>query len=259
MKLVIYLLALIIFFATNLSAQERDSLIQLYPGLGDTVDSFDARYFELFQNIVGFEQAVFYIRNDQRLISKVTFSEDDKTRDTTFIQPLSALDDVRKNIAEIEKENELKLEMDNEALVFLKDEDTISGRLIMFNKDWIFIVTENEDKNFASKYLKIHLENIYQIKILGPNRTLSYGGLGAVVGVLLLPVNALVGAWALVTMWVFNPITCGVIGLVVGAISSRYEDIYIIETNYDILELKDDVKYYFRYDESVEEQYVEIR
>jgi hypothetical protein len=258
MKVFTYFFVLLILFTTNSLPQEKDSLIWLYTGLDDTVDSFDASYFELFPNIKGFEQAVFYIRNNQRLVSKVTYYENGKTRDTTFIQQLSALDDARKNIKEIEVENELKLETENETIVFLKDENTISGRLIMFNKDCIFIVTEDEDSSFTSKYLKIHLENIYQIKILGPSRTLSYGGLGAVVGVLLLPVNALVGAWALVTMWVFNPITCGVIGLVVGTISSRYEDIYIIETHYDILELKDDVKYYFKYDESFEEQYVEI-
>ena len=259
MKIITCLLLIAIQASSIIWSQSIDSLIQLYPGLGDTVDHFDRNYFELFQNIEGFEQAVFYIRNNQRLVSKVTYSKNDKTRDTTFIQQLSVLNNVRKNIAETEKENELKSDMENEAIVILKDERTIKGNLSLFNKNNLYIVSENKTNNLHSDHLRIPLIKVDQIKILGSSRTLSYGGLGAVVGLLLLPVNALVGGWVYVSMWVFNPISCGVIGLVVGAISSRYEDIYIIETNYDILELKDEVKYYFRYDETLEEQYVEIR
>lgn len=259
MKQILYALLFLTLLTTNLFSQERDSLIQLYPGLGDTVDQFDRNYFELFKEIEGFERAVFYIRNNQRLVSKVTYSENSTTKDTTFVQLLSALEDARKKMEEIEKENELKSDMENEAIVFLKDERTIKGNLSLFNKNNLYIVSENKTNNLHSDHLRIPLIKVDQIKILGSSRTLSYGGLGAVVGLLLLPVNALVGGWAFVSMWVFNPISCGVIGLVVGAISSRYEDIYIIETNYDILELKDEVKYYFNYNESVEEQYVEIK
>lgn len=239
-------------------SQEKDSLIQLYPGLADTIDQFDREYFELFQNINGFESAVFFIRDNEKLLSKVTYTENGKQKDTTFIQQLSALENVRERIKKIEVENDLKLETENEAIIFLKDKNITSGRLIMFNKHFIFIVTENEVGNPELNYFKIQLENIDQIKILGASRTLAYGGLGAVAGLLLFPINALVGGWAYATIWVFNPIVCGIIGLVVGALSSRYEDIYIIETNYDVLELKDIIKYQFIDDESIEKNYVEL-
>ena len=98
MKGIKYLFLFLLLNSSNISSQERDSLIQLYPGLGDTVDSFNASYFELFQNIEGFEHAVFYIRDNKRLVSKVTYSENGKTNDTTFIQLLSALDNARKKI-----------------------------------------------------------------------------------------------------------------------------------------------------------------
>ena len=258
LKYFICLLYTIFVLSIDVQSQEKDSLIQLYPGLGDTIDQFDREYFGLFQNIHGFESAMFFIRDNEKLLSKVTYTESGKQKDTIFIQQLWALKDARERIKKIEVENDLKLETENEAIVFLKDQNIISGRLIMFNKHCIFIVTEDEVGNPELNYIKIQLENIDQIKILGASKTLSYGGIGAVAGLLLLPINALVGGWAYATIWVFNPIVCGIIGLVVGALSARYEDIYIVETNYDILELKNIIKYQFKNDESVKELYKEI-
>ena len=86
-------------------AQTHDSLIQLYPGIGDTIFSFDREYFELFQTIDGFEYAVFYIRRDESLVSKVSYTSDGILKDTIFKQPLSALDNARKSIDKIEKKS----------------------------------------------------------------------------------------------------------------------------------------------------------
>jgi hypothetical protein len=46
----------IILFMSVLFSQEKDSLIQLYSGLGDTVDQFVSSYFEIFQNIEGYQK-----------------------------------------------------------------------------------------------------------------------------------------------------------------------------------------------------------
>ena len=184
MKMVTYLLAVIIIFSTIITAQERDSLIQLYPGLSDTVDQFDRNYFELFQNIDGFEQAVFYIRNNQKLVSKVTYSENGKTRDTTFIQQLSALDDVRKNIAEIEKENEKKYESPKEVLIKSKIGNKYECQLEMFNKKYFYFLSESNlhsDKNYNYKF-KILVNNIDSMNIAGKSVTWPTIGWGALIG-----------------------------------------------------------------------------
>jgi hypothetical protein len=108
MKKIIYLFLAFTLFITSAYSQERDSLIRLYPGLGNTLDLFDRDYFELFQNIDGYEYAVFYIRNDEDLISKVTYSDNGLLRDTVFVQRVSALLGARSRIQEIEKENQSK-------------------------------------------------------------------------------------------------------------------------------------------------------
>jgi len=260
MKKIIYALLTFILFSSFAYAQERDSLIQLYPGLRDTLDLFDRDYFELFQNIDGYEYAVFYIRNDEDLISKVTYYDDGLLRDTVFVQRVSALLGARSRIQEIEKENQSKLEMETEAIVILKDERIIKGRLRMFSKKYIYIISENENETggHALDYLEVPLVKIDQIKILGSSKTWSYMAYGVAIGLLLFPINYLVGGWAYITAWILNPITDGIIGLIVGASSSRYEDVYIIETQPDILKIKDYAKYYFQYDESVEKNYVEL-
>ena len=102
MKSIIYILISFTINVSILFPQEQDSLVQLYPGLGDTLDLFNRDYFEMFQNIDGFEYAVFYIRDNEYLVSKVTYSTKESFKDTTFIQRLSALDDARTNIEQIE-------------------------------------------------------------------------------------------------------------------------------------------------------------
>ena len=72
MKNLIFVLIVVILLSVQVNSQEQDSLIQLYPGLGDTLEFFDREYFQLFQNIEGFEYAVFYIRDNKELVSKVT-------------------------------------------------------------------------------------------------------------------------------------------------------------------------------------------
>ena len=69
-KKIIYVFLILLFFASKHLPQEKDSLIQLYPGLGDTLDHFDRNYFELLQNIEGFKCATFYLRNDKHLYLK---------------------------------------------------------------------------------------------------------------------------------------------------------------------------------------------
>jgi hypothetical protein len=151
--------------------------------------------------------------------------------------------------------------METEAIVILKDARIIKGRLRMFSKINIYIISENENETsgLPLDYLEVPLVKIDQIKILGSSKTWSYMVYGAVIGLLLFPINALVGGWAYVTIWILNPIIDGIIGLIVGASSSRYEDVYIIETQLDILKIKDCAKYYFQYDKSVEEEYVEVK
>ncbi len=262
MKKNIYTTFILTLFAINLTAQESDSLIQLYPGLGDTLDSFDASYFELFQNIDSLEQAVFYIRKNQRLLSKVKYTENGKTKDTTFIQPLSALDKVREKIAEIQKENEKKYESPREFIIETKNGTNYLCEIKMFNKTMIYCSTVN-NSNF-----KIAHSNIERLTLVGETNTWSCMGYGALIGLGFGLIGAILGSQSkgggigagagfiigipLVT------IISGIAGLIVGLVTSGSDEEFIIDYQTDLIQLKPFVKYYFKYNESLEEQYVEV-
>jgi len=260
MKKIIYILISLTIITSSLFSQEQDSLIQLYPGLGDTLDSFDRDYFEIFQNIEGFKYAVFYIRDDKYLVSKVTYSISSISKDTTFIQSLLALEDVRTRFDKIEIENNEKLENETEIVLYLTDGKEINGILRMFSKSSVYLILEDQHQryNFQSNALRIPLVKIEQIKILGPSKVWSYTVYGLLFGLALFPINYLVGGYAYFTGLVLNPITGGLVGLIVGALSSSDEDEFTIEIQSDILKLKEYAKYYIRYDEELEEKYIEI-
>ena len=48
MKKLIYMLLTFVLFISSAYSQERDSLIQLYPGIGDTICLFDREFFNLY-------------------------------------------------------------------------------------------------------------------------------------------------------------------------------------------------------------------
>ncbi len=50
----------LIIAQVNSFSQEQDSLIQLYPGIGDTLNIFDRNYFKFYPQFDGFEFAVYY-------------------------------------------------------------------------------------------------------------------------------------------------------------------------------------------------------
>lgn len=267
MKKVTYLLALIIIFASSLAAQERDSLIQLYPGLGDTIDHFDASYFELFKNIDGFEQAVFYIRNNQRLVSKVTYSENGISNDTTFVQPLSALDDVRKNIEEIEKENEKKYKSPREFIIETKNGTEYLCEIKMFSRDAIYFSTEETvlTSSLDNSKFKLNHSDIVRINLSGESNTWSCMGWGALIGLGIGLIGITIqetsgegSGYAIIGVPLFAALS-GLVGLIFGLVSSSDDEIFQIDHKDDVLKLKDYAKYYFRYAQSIEEQYVEVK
>ena len=254
-KYFICLIYIIIILLIDIQAQEKDSLIQLYPGLGDTVDHFDAKYFKLFQNIDGFEQAVFYIRKDQRLVSKVTYSENGLIKDTTFVQLLSALEDVRKKIGEIEKENEKKYESPREFLIETKNGTKYICEIEMFSKTMIYCNASNNSK------FKIDHTDIETLTLTGETNTWSCMGYGALIGLGIGLIGAVASneGYALIFGTPIVTILGGIVGLITGIFTSTGDEVYPIDYQNDLIQLKPFVKYYFRYDESVEKQYVEVK
>ncbi len=171
-------IAVLIIAQVNSFSQEQDSLIQLYPGIGDTIYFFDREYFELFQQIDGFEYAVLYIRDNKELISKVTFKSESMFHDTFFIQNLSVLENVRSTIKKIDAENNKNLNSPSDVIILTKDENKYKGLLEMFSEENLYLLS-NEHLDYR---YKIPVSRVDKIIISGESKALSTMGWGALIG-----------------------------------------------------------------------------
>lgn len=271
MKSIIYLLISLTILTSSLFPQEKDSLIQLYPGFGDTLDHFDRNYFEIFKNIEGFEYAVFYIRNDNQLISKVTYLVQGVTKDTIFIQGLFALDNARLDIEKTEMEKNENIKTLSYVIITTKNGQKLAGKLKIFSKDYLYLIEErNEVEGTVNSRYKIKVTDVDSVFIMGESNALSSMGWGALSGFIaggllgflsggqssgFIQMNA---AETALSLGVVLGIIGGISGLIVGLVSSSDDEIIEVKSQYDVLKLKDYARYYFRYDDALEKKYVEF-
>ena len=272
MKKIIYYLLITILVNSYSYSQERDSLIQLYPGLGDTVDLFDREFFNLYPNVEGFQEASLYIRDNGKLVSKLKLGISNKIVDSTVVNSLSTLNKVRLNIAKLDAENNKKSDIELDAMISLKDERYVKGQLAMFSKRSLYLISENRVVNNISQSssFKIPTKNVNEINILGQNKTWSHAGWGALAGIAIGGILGFASGDDESGFVRFQAeekalglgLTFGLIGGIIGLISgiSSSTDNHIIQCNsiLDLLKLRDYTKYYYRYDKSVEGKYVEL-
>lgn len=271
MKSFIYVIISLFLTTSVLISQGKDSLIQLYPGLADTIDQFDREYFELFQNIDGFESAVFFIRDNEKLVSKVTYTENGKQKDTTFIQQLSALENARERIKKLEVENEYKYESPKEYSIKTKNGKEYHGEIVMFSKSKFYVRTE---ENFSigvvnTSNFKLDFSNVETLTLVGETNTWSCMGYGALAGLGIGLIAAVAsstgeggGGFGTGVGYIIGiplvTVLSGIAGLIVGLVSSSSDEVLTMDYQTDLLQLKDNAKYYFKDDESIENNYVEL-
>ncbi len=272
MKSFIYILLSLTLSIPILHSQQKDSLIQLYPGLGDTLDSFDRNYFELFQNIEGFEYAVFYIRDNKYLVSNVTCTKEGLSQDTVFVQNVSALGTARSRIEQIENENNKNIEMSRECIVVTNSGTRFKAKLEMFSKKNLYLVSNQHTLTVNPTELKFKLpiQNLDSLIFLAQSNVMGSVGWGALIGLAIGgglgllsggdPKGFLVKTTeeAVIFWGVIGIVIGSVIGLIAGLGSSSGDEIIEIDSQYDVLALKGDTKYYFRYDESIDQRFKKI-
>jgi len=272
MKWAIYFFIFHTLLITSLHSQNRDSLIQIYPGIGDTIDLFNRDFFNLYPDIEGFQQASLYVRDNNKLVSKLKLNISNKIVDSSVVNFLAALNTVRKNISKLDEENNLKSRNEPDVIISLKDKRLVKGQLIMFSKDNLYLKSENEDPNTLSTSTDLKIPNlsVSEINIVGQNNTWSSAGMGALVGLLLGGIIGFAGGDDESGLVQFSSeekalglgLTFGILGGLIGLItgSGSSTDDYIIHYNskMDLLKLKDYSKYYFRHEESIDEKFKEF-
>ena len=269
MNRIIYILISSAILTSSILPQERDSLIQLYSGIGDTIDFIDREIFGFYPDIDEYKYAKLFNRDREFLVSKITYLDDGILRDTLIIEDYHQLYFLRQNVSKIIMENDKKLNSPLDASVFTNTGSQYDGKFEMFSKKHLYL---NSDFNFltgnSSRFdYKTPFSHVDSIQIALKPNVGPYAGYGALGGFALGFIAGIAsfnddwGAKKEVKWLVTGAIGAGagfLIGWLIG--ESLPPDILTIKFNspYDVIKLKDYSAYYFQYDKSFEEKYVEL-
>lgn len=268
MKITICILFILVSSSRLLHSQERDSLIQLYPGMGDTLDLIDREIFDLYKDIDCFSYAQIFSRDKKFLISKISCVTDGSYTDSVIVEDISKYSDMRLKLNQFSMKNDKMLESPINAWVFTSEANKYEGKLNMFSKKFLYLSSNisystGEQMPF---FFKASVEKIDSLMIPQEKNLLLYIGGGAFVGFL---GGFFIGTATFEDDWGTNKevkwMATGGIGALVGALlgwiigESIPNDYITIRFNSpsDVTKLKDYSAYYFRYDKSVEDMYVE--
>ncbi len=233
-------------------AQEQDSLIELYPGMGNEIDRFDKEYYELFNDYDDFEKATFFIRDHKYFVSKITVFPDNNSKDAFLVQPLTSLDSLRSRISEIKKMNENSEAKAEVAIVTLTG-DRYEGKLEMFSKKYLYLYSDKSISTGGTSHLrvKVPVSDVEVVILLGESYTLPGMGWGALAG---LAVGLVVSLSSVEeeNFWIYDAkmmvagffAVLGVgIGALIGLGASTSDEVIEIATTYDLIRLKEYAKY----------------
>lgn len=270
-KFILYSICLIFILSLNSLAQERDSLIQLYPGMGDTLDFIDRKIFDLYKDFDKFKYAQIYSRNNKFFVSKITHSKYGKARDKVLVEDISKFKELQMELDQIILENEKKFQSPLNASIFLHNGHSYTAKLEMFSKKYLYFNSDIDylTGNSSPFRFKTSLKQVDSLKLQAKKPNLlpyvGYGsligaGIGALTGVILISSEswmvsdgAILGGATLIGWGVG-----ALIGLVIGSVTPTEFITIKFNSPNDILKLKNYSAYYFNYRKSLEESYVEL-
>jgi len=271
MKKIIYLI-LTTFLLTSfkIASQARDSHIQLYPGMGDKLDFVDREMFGLYPDIEGFDYAKIFSRDNKFLVSEISYFNKGFSADTVIVEDISKLSKMRAQLNQFTIQNDKKFESPINASIFTSNSNKYDGKLMMFSKKFLYLASDinYSVENYSPFYLKSSIESIDSLMIPEGKNLFPYIGGGAFAGFL---AGFLIGTAIFEDDMGANKETkwmaIGGIGALVGAlfgwvISEAIPNDHItiqFNTPYDVTKIKDYSVYYYRYDKSIEEKYVELK
>ncbi len=232
-------------------AQGQDSLVELYPGLGNEIDRLDKEYYGLFDDYNNFNKAAFYIRNDKYLISKIKIFRNESLFDTVLIQPVSRLDSMRVLISKVEVINN-NSNKNTDVAIITRTGERYEGKLDMFSKRYLYLYSDKSITagNISHLRIKIPVSNVEAVVLPGQSNTLTGTGWGGLVGLLAgIAVSTSVKSQ---NFWIYDAkmMVAGFfallgagIGALIGLGASTGDEVIEIASTYDLIKLKESARY----------------
>ncbi|MGB5893485.1 MAG: hypothetical protein WBG58_04850 [Ignavibacteriaceae bacterium] len=254
-----YIFIMLICLSRIASPQHADSLIQIYPGIGDTLNFFSRTYIGLFPKFEDYEYAVFFIRNNDSLVSKIYSSTEDSSFQLIRIQSLSALDSIRNIIGLIDQFNSQLIEIRQDFYLITKNGNEIEGQLEMFDDKYLYKIAENVRADHVGKiHYRFPVSQVSEFILEGNSNVvigMCVGGiLGSAIGLIVAEgiknsepkddnsINSCASgvATGASAAAAFAAIALGgfLIGTITGVATSTDDEIIIINSERDLLKLK---------------------
>lgn len=179
---------IITFFSIALSsyAQKADSLIQIYPAVGDTLSLFERNYFGLYTEIEDFHYAVFYLSEKDSFISKLYSSNNDTVDQQIRIQNQSSLDSLKKIIQLIDTMNSELFKYQPDILLSTKDGNVIEAQLEMFDENYLYIIASDitAEHTGMNRY-RIPAAQVTELTLEGSSNVLAGMCIGGTIGLVI--------------------------------------------------------------------------
>ena len=269
MKKIIYIFLTFTLFISSAHSQQKDSLIQLYSGIGDTIDFIDREMFELYPDVNGYKYAQLFKRDGEYLVSKIKYLNNGILEDTLLVYDFHQLYLLRQTLSKFISENDEKLDSPLDATLFTKSGNGYKGKLQLFSKKYLYL---NSDFNYLTGNssvfdYKTSFSQVDSIQIALKSDAGPYTGYGALGGFALGLIAGIAtfnddwGAKKEVKWLVTGGIGAAVGGLLGWLIGETLPPDFVnirFNTPDDVTKLKDYAAYYFQYDKSLEEKYVEV-
>jgi small nuclear ribonucleoprotein (snRNP)-like protein len=254
-----YIFIMLICLSGTASPQNADSLIQIYPGIGDTLNFFTRTYIGLYPEIEDYEYATFFVRNNDSLVSKIYSSNEDSISQLIRIQNIHTLDSIRIIIGLIDQINFQLFDIRPDFYLITKNGNEIEGQLEMFDNKYLYIIAENIRADHVGKiHYRFPVSQLSQFIIEGNSNVvigMCVGGIvGSAIGLIVAEGinnskpeydNSLDNCGSGVATGVsaaaaFAAIALGgfLIGTITGAATSTDDEIIIINSERDLLKLK---------------------
>ena len=235
----VYLILICLSRAT--SAQSVDSLIQIYPGIGDTLNVFNRNYLGLFPEVEDFDYAMFFIRDKDKLVTKIYSSNQVSSTGAILIQNLTVKDSFYSIIEKSDLKNIGLISTSWwDAKIKTKDDNIIEGELIMFDRNYLYVTAENLRADHIGKMTYrvsvSEIKEIYQEE--NSNRFLGIcigGSLGTLTGY---GVAKSIGDLEALKYFFALAFVGTAIGGIIGHATSTKGEMIYLESDMDVLKLK---------------------
>lgn len=182
---ILFSIAVLFFIPLISFAQQQDSLIQLYPTLGDTITRQDNEIYNLFPAFPGFKCATIYICSNDYLITRITYiAQYGKEKDTTLTQPINMLGNYRLKIRIINEEI-----LTEEKIITLTTNDNrkFTGNVAMIDncKLVLFVPAVNytpQNFKFTGSFITLPKNQLKNIIIKNNSKSSNRIAFGTIIG-----------------------------------------------------------------------------